>query len=291
MTEISSLKRRAQIQPAAPERPTQCSPRDRGASRSHTSHLFNCIVEGRVCGGHPYVQEAWKTQYRSESANNEEQFASQFFDFMRKHPKLIISQVSVPQINLELDTATPHVVTAPSSASSSPENQKYPVGDINECTPCTLLYVKGRMLRTIKVDDAIVLATRIMHGWPVPLDCAVVEGTTIKEVHEFEDLDYPDEEEGIEKLKDAKGNFILCPCKDIFIKTRSSPIVSPQSREDDGTPTSQNIIHSTTIFTPPYQNPPKTTSPPENPPYTQPVKHHFLKPPHTTHPLQNLPTE
>jgi hypothetical protein len=39
----------------------------------------------------------------------------------------------------------------------------------------------------------------------------VVEVTTIGEGHEFEDLDYPDEEEGIEKLIDAKGNFILWP--------------------------------------------------------------------------------
>jgi hypothetical protein len=39
----------------------------------------------------------------------------------------------------------------------------------------------------------------------------VVEVTTIRECHEFEDLDYPDEEEGIEKLIDAKGNFILWP--------------------------------------------------------------------------------
>jgi hypothetical protein len=37
----------------------------------------------------------------------------------------------------------------------------------------------------------------------------VVEVTTFREGHEFEDLDYPDEEEGIEKLKDAKENFIL----------------------------------------------------------------------------------
>jgi hypothetical protein len=27
----------------------------------------------------------------AESANNEEQFTSQFFNFMRKHPKLVIS--------------------------------------------------------------------------------------------------------------------------------------------------------------------------------------------------------
>jgi hypothetical protein len=85
--------------------------------------------------------------------------------------------------------------------------------EINESTLCTLLYVKGRMLRTIKVVDAIVMTTRIMHGRPILSECAVVEVTTIREGHEFEDLDYPNEEKGIEKLKDAKENFILYPIK------------------------------------------------------------------------------
>jgi hypothetical protein len=195
----------------------------------------------------------------AESINNEEQFASQFFNFLRKHPELIISQVSVPQINLEVGTATPQVVLALSGAGSTPNNQKYPVEDINEPTPGTLLYVKGRMLRTIKVANGIVMATRIMHGQHVSSECAVVEVTTIREGREFEDLDYPDEEEGIEKLKDAKGNFIIWPHKDISIKARSSLIVSPQSREDEGTPTSQSTIRNMVTFTPPYENPSKTT--------------------------------
>jgi hypothetical protein len=47
-----------------------------------------------------------------ESANNKEEFASQFFNFLRKHPELVISQVPIPQINLEAGTATPQVVPA-----------------------------------------------------------------------------------------------------------------------------------------------------------------------------------
>jgi hypothetical protein len=93
----------------------------------------------------------------------------------------------------------------------------------------------------------------------------VVEVTMIREDHEFEDLDYQYKEEGFEKLKDAEVNFILWYHKDIIIKTCSSLIVLPQSREDEGTPTSQNTIRSTAAFTPPYENPPKTTPPPENP--------------------------
>jgi hypothetical protein len=100
-----------------------------------------------------------------------------------------------------------------SSAGSTPDHKRYPVDEISEPIPCTLLYVKGRMLRTIKVVDAIVMATRMMHGRPIPSECAVVEVTMIRECHEFEDLDYLDEEEGVEKLKDAKGNFILWPIK------------------------------------------------------------------------------
>jgi hypothetical protein len=42
----------------------------------------------------------------AESANNEEQFATQFFNFMRKHPDIVISQVSVPQINLDIGIAS-----------------------------------------------------------------------------------------------------------------------------------------------------------------------------------------
>jgi hypothetical protein len=109
--------------------------------------------------------------------------------------------VSLPQINLDIGTGF-----TPSSAGSTPDHQKYHVDDINEPTPCTLLYVKGS---TIEIANTIGMATHIMHGRPVTSECAVVEMTTIREGCEFEDLDYPDEEEGIKKLKDAKGNFIL----------------------------------------------------------------------------------
>jgi hypothetical protein len=110
--------------------------------------------------------------------------------------------------------------------------------DIKDLTPCTLMYVKGRTSRTIEVAEATVMSSHINHGHPVPVECAVVEVTTMREGCEFEDLDYPDEDEGIEKLVDAKGTFILWHCKDIIIKTRSSPIVSSRSTDDGGTPTS-----------------------------------------------------
>jgi hypothetical protein len=115
--------------------------------------------------------------------------------------------VSVPQINLYIGTATPRVVPALSSTDFAPNHQKYPVDDINEPTPYTILYLKGTTLTTIEVADTIVMATCIMHGQLIPPECAVVKVTTVEEGCEFEDLEYLDEEEGIEKLKDAKGNF------------------------------------------------------------------------------------
>jgi hypothetical protein len=252
---------------------------------------------------HMYKKRGWH-DIDVESANNDEQFATQFFNFRRKHPDIIISRVFVPQINLDIGTSSLRAVPAPSSAGSAPDHQNYPMDDINEHTPCTLLYIKGRTLRTIEVAHAIVMATRIMHGQLILSECAMVEVTMIREGREFEDCDYPDEEQGIEKPKDAKENFILWPRKDIILKTHFSPIVSPQNREDEGTPSSQNNLHSTAGFTPLYQNPPQTTHPPENPPSTQPLEHHSPKspqhrsPPHVhspksphTTPLQNPPTE
>jgi hypothetical protein len=92
-------------------------------------------------------------------------------------------------------------VSALSSAGSALDHQKYIVDDTSEPTPYTILYVKGRMLRTIEVAGAIVMATCIMHDRHIPSECVVVEVTTIREGHEFEDLDYPN--------GDDKWNFIL----------------------------------------------------------------------------------
>jgi hypothetical protein len=73
---------------------------------------------------------------------------------MRKTPQYVV-HVHVPEINLDVGGAAQPFTL--SSAGSAPNNQKYLVDDIKEATPCTLLYVKGRTLRTIEVVDAIVL--------------------------------------------------------------------------------------------------------------------------------------
>jgi hypothetical protein len=115
-----------------------------------------------------------------------------------------------PEINLDL-SATVQQPFSLSSAGSAPNRDKdrYPMDDIKDPTPCALMYVKGRTSRTIEVAEATMMPSCILHGWPIPAECVVVEVTTIRQGHEFEDLDYPDEEEGIEKLVDAKETFIL----------------------------------------------------------------------------------
>jgi hypothetical protein len=146
---------------------------------------------------------------------------------MRKNPHYVV-QMPSPEINLALG-ATVQQPFALSSAGSAPnrDKNKYPVDDIKNPTPFTLMYVKVRTSRTIKVAKATMMPSRILHGRPILAVCAVVKVTTIIEGHEFEDLDCPNEDEGIEKLVDANGTFILWPRKDIIVKTRSSSIVLP----------------------------------------------------------------
>jgi hypothetical protein len=136
------------------------------------------------------------------------------------------------EINLDLNV-TVQQPFALSSADSTPNRDKdrYPMDDIKDPTPCTLMYVKYRTSMTIEVAEAIVMPSRIHHGWPIPAECVVVKVTMIREGNEFKDLDYPDEDEGIEKLVDAKWTFILWPHKDIIVKTRSSSIVLLRSTE------------------------------------------------------------
>jgi hypothetical protein len=137
----------------------------------------------------------------------------------------------MPTLEINLDLGATVQPFALSSVGSSPnrDKDKYHVDDIKDPTPCTLMYVKGRTSRSIKVAEATMMPSYILYGRPVPVKCVVVEVTTIRDGREFEDLDYPDEDEGIEKLVDVKGTFIILPHKDIIAKTRSSPIVSPQS--------------------------------------------------------------
>jgi hypothetical protein len=59
----------------------------------------------------------------TESTNNEEQLRTQLFNFMRKHPDIVINQVFVPQINLDIGTTSLQAVPILSSAGSAPDHQ------------------------------------------------------------------------------------------------------------------------------------------------------------------------
>jgi hypothetical protein len=92
---------------------------------------------------------------------------------MRKNSHHVV-QISSPEINLDLST-TVQQPFALSSVVSAPnrDKDKYPVDDINDSTPCTLIYVKCRTLRTIEVAEATMMPSRILHGRPIPAKCAV----------------------------------------------------------------------------------------------------------------------
>jgi hypothetical protein len=147
---------------------------------------------------------------------------------MRKTPQFI---VHMPILEINLDLGATIRPFAWSSVGSAPNKDKCHVDDIKDPITCTLMYVKGRTSKTIEVAEATVMPSRILDGWPILVDYAMVEVTIIREGCEFEDLDYPNEEEGIEKLVDAKRTFILWPHKDIIVKTHLSSIVLPWSIE------------------------------------------------------------
>jgi hypothetical protein len=149
-------------------------------AKEHWGHTRAIYSVASCKGGftediHMYKKRGRHDKDAESTNNDEEQFATQFFYFITKRPYIIISHVSIPQINLDIGTGF-----TLSSTGSALDNLKYPVDDIIEPTPCTLLYVKGRTLRTIKVADAIAMASRIMHGRSVSSECAMVEVTTIR---------------------------------------------------------------------------------------------------------------
>jgi hypothetical protein len=92
------------------------------------------------------------------------------------------------------------------------------VDGIKGPTPCTLMFIEGRTSRTIKVAEATVMPSCIYHGRPVLVECAVVEVTMIREGCEFKDLDYPDEDEGIENWLMLKGLSFSGPAKILLSK-------------------------------------------------------------------------
>jgi hypothetical protein len=126
----------------------------------------------------------------------------------------------IPKIKLDLSATIQPCALSTVSSTPNKDKDKYHVDDTKDPAACTLMYVKGKTSRTIEVVKATVMPNHILHGRPILVECAVVEVTMIREGCEFKDLDYPDEEEGIEKLVYAKGTFILWTRKDIIVQTR-----------------------------------------------------------------------
>jgi hypothetical protein len=125
----------------------------------------------------------------------------------------------IPEINVDLGAIVQQPF-APSSAGSTPnrDKEKYPMDDIKDPTPCTLMYVKGRTSWIIEVAEATMMPSRILHGWPIPTECAVVEVTTIREGRESEKLDYLNEDGGIKNWLMLTGLSFSGPTKILLSK-------------------------------------------------------------------------
>jgi hypothetical protein len=85
-----------------------------------------------------------------------------------------------PEINLDLGAIVQQPF-ATRSVGSAPNRDmdKYPVDDMKDPTPCTLMYVKGRTSGTIELAEATMMPSHILHGQPIPAECVVVEVTMI----------------------------------------------------------------------------------------------------------------
>ncbi|RLM75107.1 hydroxyproline-rich glycoprotein-like [Panicum miliaceum] len=117
----------------------------------------------------------------------------------------------VPEFHLGIDPADPPS-RPPSSHGFAPDCGKYPVDDITENTPCTLHMTLGKRGKTLmKVADGIATPERTFHTVPIPQECARVQIIKVDDKYLTCELDYPNEEEGIETLEDAINQFILWP--------------------------------------------------------------------------------
>jgi hypothetical protein len=124
----------------------------------------------------------------------------------------------IPEINLDLSAAVQPL--AMSNAGSAPNRvkDKYHVDNIKDPTPCTLVFVKGRTSRTIEVAEATMMPSRILHGQHVPEECAVVEVTTIREGHDFEDFTTLMKMRGVRNWLMQKGLSFSGPTKTLLSK-------------------------------------------------------------------------
>jgi hypothetical protein len=113
MPKILSLKRRSVNSICSVRKTNSAQPsRPKNIEVTHELSSIASWKEGFMEDIHMYKKRGIH-DIDAESANNEEEFATQFFNFMKKHLDIIISQVSVPQINLDIGTASLQVVSAP----------------------------------------------------------------------------------------------------------------------------------------------------------------------------------
>jgi hypothetical protein len=98
---------------------------------------------------------------------------------------------------------------------------KYVVDNIIEDTPCWLHVPFGMKGKIIKVAEGIAMVGLIFHNAPIASYCAKVQVLRVIDDQYLDTkLDYPNEDEAIEKLQDVVNNFILWNKRDIFLKEK-----------------------------------------------------------------------
>jgi hypothetical protein len=165
---------------------------------------------------------------------------------------------------------------------------KYVVDNIIEDTPCWLHVPFGWKGKIVKVAEGIVMVGRTFHNAPIASDCAKVQVfRVIDDQYLDTELDYPNEDEAIEKLQDVVNNFILWDKRDIFLKEKVAqsppmpktsplthdkevpPLPETQPRDKEVPLLLETHPHDKEVMSPPPKTQPNDKEAPP-PPETQP---------------------
>ncbi|TVU13548.1 hypothetical protein EJB05_40608, partial [Eragrostis curvula] len=255
----------------------------RGRTRGFSS-TARCIVEPEI-DNHTLAEESF------------EEFQRNFFRFMKENPNYS-QPMHVPEFILSTkspqQTCSQTLPKAPSSVgSSSADTQRYPVDDIMEATPCSLMVTMERKGKTrqFKVAEGTACPGCELHTMQMPKECArVFVGRVIDDKFLKEELDYRDEKEGIETLEDAVNNFVAWHRMDIMIHTVSlTPVALSPAPVPDSTALVVADVHVEVVpRSPPQQDVDMAHSPPPSP--TKDTEDEGTKTPHTPTP-QPSPTK
>jgi hypothetical protein len=131
-----------------------------------------------------------------------EKWKENFYQLIKDNPQYLNQPFTVPKFHICADTEQ-QTTTQPLPPLSSVGSMvaKYPMDSIIEDTPCWLHVPIGRKGRIVNVAEGIAMVSHTLHHAPIPSDCVKVQVLKVVEDQYLDTkLDYPNEDEGIEKL-------------------------------------------------------------------------------------------